>query len=41
MNNINDEEHLKGLIKLFEKQTNSTKDFITGLADNSTSLTMI
>ena len=41
MNKINSEEHLKGLIKLFEKQTNYTTDFMTGLADNSTSLTMV
>ena len=41
MNNINAEKHLKGLIKLFEKQTNYTTDFMTGLADNSTSLTMV
>ena len=41
MNKVNGEEHLKGLIKLFEKQTNTTSDFITGLADNSTSLTIL
>ena len=38
---VNSEEHLKGLIKLFEKLTNYTTDFMTGLADNSTSLIMV
>jgi len=40
MKNVNAERHLNGLLKVFERQTNSTTDFITGLADNSTALSM-
>ena len=40
MKNVNGERHLKEMTKIFEKQTEVTTDFITTLADNSTSLTM-
>ena len=40
MKNVNAERHLKTVLKIFEKQTNVTTDFITSLADNSTALTI-
>ena len=40
MKNVNAERHLKNIIKIFERQTDITTDFITTLADNSTSLSL-
>ncbi len=40
MKNVNAERHLNQLLKIFERQTNTTTDFITGLADNSTALSI-
>ena len=40
MKKVNAERHLKTVLKIFEKQTNVTTDFITSLADNSTALTI-
>ena len=40
MKEINAEKHLATVLKIFEKQTDATTDFITSLADNSTDLTI-
>ena len=40
MKEINAEMHLAIVLKIFEKQTDATTDFITSLADNSTDLTI-
>ena len=40
MKEINAEMHLATVLKIFEKQTDATTDFITSLADNSTDLTI-
>ena len=40
MKEVNAERHLKTVLKIFEKQTDITTDFITSLADNSTDLTI-
>jgi len=40
MKKVNAERHLQAVLKIFEKQTNVTTDFITSLADNSTALTI-
>ena len=40
MQNVNAERHVKNIVKIFERQTNATSDFIATLADSSTSLTV-
>ena len=40
MKNVNAERHLKAMLKIFEKYTDITTDFITNLADNTTSLSI-
>ena len=40
LQNVNAERHVKNIVKIFERQTDVSTDFITTLADNSTSLTV-
>jgi len=41
MQKINAQKHLQLLMSVFDKQTNSTTEFITSIADNTTALTTI
>ena len=41
MKNVNSERHIKNITRIFERQTDITTDFITSLADNSTSLSLV
>lgn len=40
MKNVNAKRHIKNILRIFERQTDSSTDFITNLADNATALSL-